>query len=138
MSRSPTLDVILRSGSAAWNALRKSGTAPLDHTGATMTQLFCADADLSGVSLVGTELDNCELNGIDFRNADLTNAYFHHCRIRDCRFEAAKLANASFEKLRLVRCSFVGAEGLDSLELEEADMDDVEGLEEAMLDDDEE
>lgn len=136
MAKPPTLDVLLKTGSASWNALRKSGKAPLDHTGATLTQIFCADADLSGLSLVGTEWDRCELNGIDFRNSDLTNAYFHHCRIRDCQFEGCNVEGASFEKLKMVRCSFVGATNVDSVELEDADLDDVEGLEEIEDDED--
>jgi len=108
--------------------LRKAGRAPTDGTGATFTQLFSANADLSEVTLVGSEWERCDLSKVSFRGADLSNAYFHGGRLQDCDFRGAKVDGATFEKLKLLRCDFTGAIGLEELELDEVDMDRVTGM----------
>src|SRR3954463_8113000 len=124
----PVIESLLKSGSKEWNNLRKDGKVPLDHTGATFAQLFSANADLSGLELVGTEWEKCDLSKINFRETDLSNAYFHGGRLQDCDFRGANLEGATFERLKLLRCDFSGARGLDDLELDEVDMDRVVGL----------
>lgn len=128
MPKAPSIEKLLQSGSAEWNRLRKGGQVPTDHTGATFNQLFSANADLSGLGLVGSEWERCDLSKMNFRDADLENAYFHGGRLQDCDFRGANLAGATFEKLKLLRCDFTGARGLDELELEDVDMDRVTGL----------
>ncbi|RYZ42847.1 MAG: pentapeptide repeat-containing protein [Myxococcaceae bacterium] len=100
----------------------------LQNTGATFTQLFSANADLSGLGLVGSEWERCDLSKMNFRDADLSNAYFHGGRLQDCDFRGANLEGCTFEKLKLLRCDFTGAKGLDDLELDDVDMDRVTGL----------
>lgn len=128
MPKAPTIETLLRSGSAEWNRLRKAGKVGTDHTGATFAQLFSANADLSGLQLIGTEWEKCDLSKISFRDTDLSNSYFHGGRLQDCDFRGANLDGATFEKLKLLRCDFTGAKGLEALELEEVDMDRVVGL----------
>lgn len=128
MSKAPTIEQLLRNGSAEWNRLRKSGKVPTEHTGATFTQLFSANADLSGLGLVGSEWERCDLSKVSFRDADLSNAYFHGGRLQDCDFRGANLEGATFEKLKLLRCDFTGARGVEELDLDEVDMDRVVGL----------
>jgi hypothetical protein len=128
MAKAPSIETLLKSGSAEWNKLRKAGKVAMDHTGATFAQLFSANADLSQLSLVGTEWEKCDLSKVNFRETDLSNAYFHGGRLQDCDFRGANLDGATFEKLKLLRCDFTGARGLDSLELEDVDMDRVVGL----------
>ncbi|ADO74335.1 pentapeptide repeat-containing protein [Stigmatella aurantiaca] len=128
MPKAPSIEKLLQSGSAEWNKLRKSGQVSTDHTGATFTQLFSANADLSGLELVGSEWERCDLSKMNFRDADLSNAYFHGGRLQDCDFRGANLEGATFEKLKLLRCDFTGAKGLDDLEMEDVDMDRVQGL----------
>ena len=99
-----------------------------DHTGATFENLFSANTDLSGLVLVGTEWDRCDLSKVSFRDTDLSNAYFHGGRLQDCDFRGANLDGATFERLKLLRCDFSGAQGLESLELDDVDMDRVHGL----------
>src|SRR5262245_58041683 len=124
----PVIETLLKSGSKEWNNLRKDGKVPLDHTGATFAQLFSANADFSGLILIGSEWEKCDLSKINFRETDLSNAYFHGGRLRDCDFRGANLEGATFEKLKLLRCDFTGCSGLDALELEDVDMDRVVGL----------
>jgi hypothetical protein len=124
----PNIEKLLQSGSAEWNKLRKSGQVPTDHTGATFTQLFSANADLSGMGLVGSEWERCDLSKVNFRDADLSNAYFHGGRMQDCDFRGANLEGATFEKLKLLRCDFTGAKGLEDVDFEDVDMDRVVGL----------
>src|SRR5437868_14901397 len=81
MPKAPSSEKLLQNGSAEWNKLRKAGQVPNDHTGATFTQLFSANADLSGLGLVGSEWERCDLSKINFRDADLSNAYFHGGRL---------------------------------------------------------
>ena len=128
MPKAPTIEKLLANGSAEWNRLRKSGQVATDHTGATFAQLFSANADLSGMGLVGSEWERCDLSKVNFRDTDLSNAYFHGGRMQDCDFRGANLEGATFEKLKLLRCDFTGAQGLDSLEFEDVDMDRVVGL----------
>lgn len=128
MPKAPSIEKLLQSGSAEWNKLRKAGQVPTDHTGATFTQLFSANADLSGLGLVGSEWERCDLSKINFRDADLSNAYFHGGRLQDCDFRGANLEGATFEKLKLLRCDFTGARGLEEVEMEDVDMDRVVGL----------
>lgn len=128
MPKVPTIETLLRNGSAEWNKLRKAGKVSLDHTGATFAQLFSANADLSELALIGTEWDKCDLSKVSFRAADLSNAYFHGGRLQDCDFRGANLDGATFEKVKLLRCDFSGAQGLEGLELEEVDLDRVVGL----------
>ena len=128
MPKAPTIETLLQNGCAEWNKLRKAGKAPLDHTGATFAQLFSANADLSGLGLVGTEWEKCDLSKVNFRDTDLSNAYFHGGRLQDCDFRGANLEGATFERLKLLRCDFTGAQGLDALELDDVDMDRVVGL----------
>src|SRR5688500_8979534 len=128
MGKPPSIESLLQSGSTEWNKLRKAGQVPLDHTGATFSQLFSANADLSGLGLVGTEWDSCDLSKMNFREADLSNAYFHGGRLQECDFRGANLEGATFEKLKLLKCDFSGARGLDDLELDEVDLDRVVGL----------
>src|SRR6266852_4475518 len=128
MRKADTIETLLQSGSAEWNRLRRAGKVPLEHTGATFAQLFSANADLSGLSLVGTEWEGCDLSKVNFREADLSNAYFHGGRLQDCDFRGANLEGATFERIKLLRCDFSGARGLESLELDDVDMDRVVGL----------
>lgn len=123
-----TIEDLLRNGSTEWNKLRKSGKVGTDHTGATFENLFSANADLSGLVLVGSEWDRCDLSKVTFRESDLSGAYFHGGRLQDCDFRGANLEGATFERLKLLRCDFAGALGLDALEFEEVDMDRVVGL----------
>jgi len=108
--------------------LRQAGKVPHDHTGATFAQLFSANADLSGLGLVGSEWEKCDLSRVSFREADLSNSYFHGGRLQDCDFRGSKLEGATFEKMKLVRCDFSGAQGLEDVEFDEVDMDRVTGL----------
>lgn len=124
----PVIESLLKSGSKEWNNLRKDGKVPLDHTGATFAQLFSANADFSGLILIGSEWEKCDLSKINFRETDLSNAYFHGGRLQDCDFRGANLEGATFEKLKLLRCDFTGCSGLEALELEDVDMDRVVGL----------
>ena len=55
MPKAPTIETLLKNGSAEWNKLRKAGKVGADHTGATFAQLFSANADLSELELIGTE-----------------------------------------------------------------------------------
>lgn len=128
MAKAPSIESLLKSGSTEWNKLRKAGKVPVDHTGATFAQLFSANADLSGLQLVGTEWEKCDLSKMNFREADLSNAYFHGGRLQDCDFRGANLEGATFEKLKLLRCDFTGAVGIEDLELDDVDMDRVSGL----------
>ncbi|NNB91016.1 pentapeptide repeat-containing protein [Corallococcus exiguus] len=128
MPKAPTIEKLLQNGSAEWNKLRKSGQAPTGQTGATFTQLFSANADLSGLELVGSEWERCDLSKMNFRDTDLTNAYFHGGRLQDCDFRGANLEGCVFEKLKLLRCDFTGAKGLEDLEMDDVDMDRVTGL----------
>jgi hypothetical protein len=128
MPKAPSIEKLLQNGSAEWNKLRKAGQVATDHTGATFTQLFSANADLSGLGLVGSEWERCDLSKINFRDTDLSNAYFHGGRLQDCDFRGANLEGATFEKLKLLRCDFTGAKGLDDVEMEDVDMDRVVGL----------
>jgi hypothetical protein len=128
MPKAHSIEKLLQNGSAEWNKLRKAGQVATDHTGATFTQLFSANTDLSGLGLVGSEWERCDLSKINFRDTDLSNAYFHGGRLQDCDFRGANLEGATFEKLKLLRCDFTGAKGLDELEMEDVDMDRVVGL----------
>lgn len=128
MPKAPRIEELLRNGSAEWNRLRKAGKVATDHTGATFENLFSANADLSGLELVGSEWDRCDLSKVSFRDTDLSNAYFHGGRLQDCDFRGANVEGATFEKLKLLRCDFTGAKGLDALELDEVDLDRVQGL----------
>ncbi len=128
MPKPPNIETLLNSGSAEWNKLRKAGKVPADHTGATFAQLFSANADLSGLTLIGTEWEKCDLSKVSFKEADLSNAYFHGGRLQDCDFRGANLDGATFERIKLLRCDFSGARGLEALELEDVDMDRVVGL----------
>jgi hypothetical protein len=124
----PSIEKLLQNGSAEWNRLRKSGQVPTDHTGATFAQLFSANTDLSGLGLVGTEWERCDLSKVNFRDADLSNAYFHGGRLQDCDFRNANLEGATFEKLKLLRCDFTGAKGIEEADFDDVDMDRVVGL----------
>jgi hypothetical protein len=128
MTKGQTIEVLLQGGSTAWNKLRQAGKVPHDHTGATFAQLFSANADLSGLGLIGSEWEKCDLSRVSFREADLSNAYFHGGRLQDCDFRGSNLEGATFEKMKLVRCDFSGARGLEEVEFDEVDMDRVTGL----------
>lgn len=128
MPKALTIETLLKNGSAEWNRLRKAGKVPQDHTGATFAQLFSANADLSGLGLVGSEWEKCDLSKVSFRDTDLSNAYFHGGRLQDCDFRGANLDGATFERLKLLRCDFTGAKGLEALEMDDVDMDRVVGL----------
>lgn len=128
MPKALTIEKLLQNGSAEWNRLRKSGQVATDHTGATFTQLFSANTDLSGLGLVGSEWERCDLSKVNFRDTDLSNAYFHGGRLQDCDFRGANLEGATFEKLKLLRCDFTGAQGLEELDFDDVDMDRVVGL----------
>jgi hypothetical protein len=128
MSKTPTIEQLLASGSAEWNKARKAGKVPTDHTGATFAQLFSANADLSGLELIGSEWEKCDLTKVSFKDTDLSNAYFHGGRLQDCDFRGANLEGATFERMKILRCDFSGARGLDELEMEEVDLDRVVGL----------
>lgn len=128
MAKVLTIETLLKNGSAEWNKLRKAGKVATDHTGATFAQLFSANADLSGLELIGSEWEKCDLSRVSFRDTDLSNAYFHGGRLQDCDFRGANLDGATFEKLKLLRCDFSGARGLEDLDFEDVDMDRVIGL----------
>lgn len=128
MAKAPSIETLLKNGSKEWNNLRKAGKVPVDHTGATFAQLFSANADLSGLALVGSEWEKCDLSKVSFRETDLSNSYFHGGRLQDCDFRGANLEGATFEKLKLLRCDFTGAKGLEALDLDDVDMDRVVGL----------
>jgi hypothetical protein len=128
MAKAPSIETLLKNGSKEWNNLRKAGKVPVDHTGATFAQLFSANADLSGLALIGSEWEKCDLSKVSFRETDLSNSYFHGGRLQDCDFRGANLEGATFEKLKLLRCDFTGARGLEALDLDDVDMDRVVGL----------
>ncbi len=128
MPKGHSIEELLKGGSAEWNKLRKAGRVSTDHTGATFQHLFSANTDLSGLALIGTEWERCDLSKVSFRDTDLSNAYFHGGRLQDCDFRGANLDGATFEKLKLLRCDFTGAKGLEGLELDDVDMDRVVGL----------
>jgi hypothetical protein len=128
MAKQPSIEELLKNGSKLWNQLRKEGKVPLDHTGATFPQLYSANADLSGLTLIGSEWEKCDLSRVTFKNADLSNSYFHGGRLQDCDFRGANLSGVTFEKLKLLRCDFTGASGLDEVEFDDVDMDRVVGL----------
>ncbi|MBX5481544.1 MAG: pentapeptide repeat-containing protein [Myxococcaceae bacterium] len=128
MAKAPSIEKLLASGSAEWNKARKAGKIGTDHTGATFAQLFSANADLSGLELVGTEWERCDLTRVTFRDSDLSNAYFHGGRLQDCDFRGANLQGATFERMKILRCDFSGAKGLEDLEMEDVDLDRVVGL----------
>lgn len=128
MAKQVSIEDLLKSGSKQWNQLRKDNKVPLDHTGATFPQLFSANADLSGLTLIGSEWEKCDLSKVTFREADLSNAYFHGGRLQDCDFRGANLEGATFERLKLLRCDFTGATGLEEAEFDDCDMDRVVGL----------
>ncbi len=128
MAKAPSIETLLKNGSKEWNNLRKAGKVPIDHTGATFAQLFSANADLSGLALIGSEWEKCDLSKVSFRETDLSNSYFHGGRLQDCDFRGANLEGATFEKLKLLRCDFTGAKGLEALDLDDVDMDRVVGL----------
>lgn len=128
MAKALNIETLLKNGSREWNNLRKAGRVPLDHTGATFAQLFSANADLSGLQLIGSEWEKCDLSKVSFRETDLSNSYFHGGRLQDCDFRGANLEGATFERVKLLRCDFSGARGLEALELEDVDMDRVTGL----------
>lgn len=128
MAKQLSIEDLLKSGSKQWNQLRKDGKVPLDHTGATFPQLFSANADLSSLTLIGSEWEKCDLSKVSFRDADLTNSYFHGGRLQDCDFRGANIEGATFEKLKLLRCDFTGAKGLEEAEFDDCDMDRVVGL----------
>jgi hypothetical protein len=130
MPKPVPLESLLKRGSAEFNKLRKAGQIPREHTGATITQVDGARLDLSGLALVGTEWDDCELEQATFAGADLSNAYFHGGALRDCDFQGANLSGATFEEVKLSRCDFTGAQGLEELELEKVDLHECRGLEE--------
>jgi Pentapeptide repeats (8 copies) len=128
MAKQLSIEDLLKAGSKQWNQLRKDGKVSLDHTGATFPQLFSANADLSGLTLIGTEWEKCDLSKVSFKDADLSNAYFHGGRLQDCDFRGANIEGATFEKLKLLRCDFSGAKGLEEVEFDDCDMDRVVGL----------
>lgn len=128
MPKALNIEDLLKNGSKQWNQLRRDGKVPLDHTGATFPQLFSANADLSGLTLVGTEWEKCDLSKVTFKEADLSNSYFHGGRLQDCDFRGANLEGATFERLKLLRCDFTGCRGLEALEFDDCDMDRVVGL----------
>lgn len=129
MAKNPnSIENLLKNGSADWNKARKAGKVPQDHTGATLTNLFSANADLSGLGLVGSEWEGCDLSKMNFRETDLSNAYFHGGRLLECDFRGANLEGATFERMKLVRCDFTGAKGLEDLELDDVDLDRVNGI----------
>ena len=96
-------ELLKKNGSKHWNQLRKEGKVGLDHTGATFPELFSANADFSGLTLIGSEWEKCDLSKVSFKETDLSNAYFHGGRLQDCDFRGAKLDGATFEKLKLLR-----------------------------------
>jgi len=128
MAKTQAIEALLKNGSAAWNKLRNEGKVPLEHTGATFKNLFSAGADLSGLILVGSEWENCDLSKVNFREADLSNAYLHGGQLQECDFRGANLEGATIERVKLLRCDFSGARGLEDLELEGVHMDRVVGL----------
>jgi hypothetical protein len=128
MHTSQNIESLLKGGSAAWNKLRQAGKIPREHIGATLVHLFSANADLSGLELVGTEWEKCDLSKVSFRDSDLSNAYFHGGRLQECDFRGCNLDGATFEQIKLVRCDFSGAKGLENLELQQVDLDRVIGL----------
>lgn len=128
MAKQPSIEDLLKNGSKQWNQLRKDGKVPLDHTGATFPHLFSANADLSGLTLIGSEWEKCDLSKVTFKDTDLSNSYFHGGRLQDCDFRGANLSGVTFEKLKLLRCDFTGATGLEEIEFDDVDMDRVVGL----------
>jgi hypothetical protein len=128
MAKQVSIEELLKNGSKQWNQLRKDNKVPLDHTGATFPQLFSANADLSGLTLIGTEWEKCDLSKVSFRETDLSNAYFHGGRLQDCDFRGCNLEGATFEKLKLLRCDFTNARGIEAAEFDDCDMDRVVGL----------
>ena len=128
MVKQLSIESLLKHGSKQWNDARRANRVQIDSTGATFPQLFSANADLSGLILVGTEWEKCDLSRVSFREADLSNAYFHGGRLQDCDFRGAKLDGATFERLKLVRCDFTNAEGLDGVEFDDCDLDRVTGI----------
>ena len=97
MAKQLSIEELLKNGSKQWNQLKRDGKVGTDHTGATFAQLFSANADFSGITLVGSEWEKCDLSKVNFRDADLSNAYFHGGRIQETDFRGANLQGANFE-----------------------------------------
>ncbi len=123
-----TIEDLLKDGSKTWNTMRKEGKVGLDHTGATFAQLFSANADLSGLMLIGAEFEKCDLSKVNFRDTDLSNAYFHGGRVQECDFRGVNLEGCVFERMKLLRCDFTGATNIEACEFDDCDMDRVTGL----------
>ncbi len=136
MIATPSLGALLNLGSAELNKLRLEDKLSRDFTGATLVRVFCANANLEGLELTGSEWERCELSKVVFRNADLSNAYFHGGQLEDCDFTGSNLEGASFEKVKLARCDFTDARGLKELELTDVILRDVVGLPEEGDDED--
>ncbi|MBL8916462.1 MAG: pentapeptide repeat-containing protein [Archangium sp.] len=112
-----TLSEELRRGPRKFNARRKAGEIPLDQSGATLSHLFFAKADLSKLDLSNSEFEDCEVSDCDFRGASLEGAYVHGGRFERCDFRGARLSGATFEGVEFAECDFEGATGFDTLEL---------------------
>ena len=110
MAKATSIENLLRSGSAEWNKLRKLGKVGTDHTGATFAQIFSANADLSGLGLIGSEWDRCDLSKVTFRESDLANAYFHGGRLQDCDFRGANLKTAILRETNLDGANLSGVD----------------------------
>lgn len=110
----------LQRGPKKFNARRKAGEIPLDQSGATLSHLFFANADLSKLDLSNSEFEDCEVSDCDFRGASLEGAYVHGGRFERCDFRGAKLSGATFENVEFAECDFADATGFDTLELIDA------------------
>ncbi|MFO0599718.1 MAG: pentapeptide repeat-containing protein [Myxococcaceae bacterium] len=118
-----TLADDLRQGPSAFAARRKGGHLPVDQRGATLSQLFFAKVDLSGLDLSNAEFDGCTIGGVDFRGTSLEGAYLHDGRFERCDFRGAKFAGASLERIEFVDCTFD-----ERLDVGQVELDEVSGF----------
>jgi len=79
-----TLADLLRNGSDAFNAKRENGALPSDFSGSTLSGLFFAQANFSGLDLSNVEIEHCTIGGVDFSDANLEGAYVHDTRFERC------------------------------------------------------
>ncbi|MFZ5440012.1 MAG: pentapeptide repeat-containing protein [Myxococcota bacterium] len=112
-----TLAELLAAGTKQFNQHRRQRDFERSHAGATLAQLFFANADLSGLDLSNAEFDECTVSDSSFRGSDLSGAYLHGGRFERCDFRDVQLEGASFERVEFVECDFTGAKELGSVEL---------------------
>lgn len=97
---------IIGTGVAAWNAHKASLTAPAKLLGIELPNheligVDFANADLRGANLSGTNLAGGNLSGADLRGAKLVGAYLYGANLRHANMLEAQLGEACIEKADL-------------------------------------